>query len=506
MTISIDRPLESLKNGLSEVLRSAHGNNCGPLKDEVLDCVAKFANVAQFVSFDPNLEQRFSRVLNYDANYRFPNIDAAIGELLDSSPEHRVNIRTFKPGKLTDNPFRRLLETKSEILSSLHELGQSGFFTIVNENIDINDGGVSGVLLNGVAEFAPGDTPRCVERAEVAVLPLDEAKRLIKQVYGFTPELDHVPNLRIEFSIHPNSAGFRRTKTIIWEVQENHGVIQADVSWPNAFSRWVGDKVFGLLMADLRGFRVPFSVVLARRLPPFSFGTPTNTGMKWVRPAPAVKLPGKFDSERNLDRSMDRGKWKDPFQVLAEQDPNPEAPLISSLIIQDGVTPEWSGAIVTQADGTPKIEGRRGFGDVLMVGKAGPTQLRSSVTEAVEKLHSELTAQFGSVRVEWVYDGNDVWIVQLQQEPSLTKGDTIVPGEANVWYPFHVGDGLLERLREFIPSAKYQGAGVILVGNIGLTSHLADVLREAHIPSKRERNRNRQILLFGDPKENMKEA
>lgn len=487
----------SSQTELSNPFASGHNDQANILKDEVLDQIANASNVAQFVSFGPDLTQRFSRILGYEPNFRFPDVATAVRKLLQTSPEHKVNIRTFKPKKLMDNPFIRLVGSEHEALAHLKDLSEQGFFTLVNEDIDVNDGGVSGVLLNGIVEFAPGDTPRCVERAEVATLPLHEMKTLIERVYGFMPDLDYSTNLRVEFSIHPDKAGFHQTRTVIWEMQSNHGVVEASLSWPNAFSRWLGDKAFGLLMADIRGFRVPFSVVLARRLPPFSFGTPTHTGMKWVRPAPAVKTPGKFDSDRNVDRKGNRRKWRDPFQSLAEHDPDPTAPLISSLIIQDGVTPAWSGGAVSQTDGTPRIEGRRGFGDVLMVGTAGPTEVPPHVEQAVAKVFWELTPSFGTIRMEWVYDGEEVWLVQLQQEAGLSSGDTIVPGEPASWHYFRVSDGL-ESLRAFIPTAQKERLGIVLVGNVGLTSHLADILREARVPSKRERKSQQQLALFSE--------
>ena len=56
---------------------------------------------------------------------------------------------------------------------------------IVNESVDVNDGGVSGVSQGGLCEFAPGKTPRCVEEEEeVAALPVDLALSVFQRVYG----------------------------------------------------------------------------------------------------------------------------------------------------------------------------------------------------------------------------------------------------------------------------------------------------------------------------------
>ncbi len=129
------------------------------------------------------------------------------------------------------------------------------------------------------------------------------------------------------------------------------------------------------------------------------------------------------------------------------------------------------------------------------MGKVGATDLPVYVEEAAAKLYSELSSRFGSIRVEWVHDGKQIWIVQLQQEESLTSGDTIVPGEPATWHYFTVANNL-EELRAFIPVAQEQGAGIVLVGNVGLTSHFADILREARIPSRRERKSQRQMSFF----------
>src|SRR3989442_1567385 len=60
MSISSGCAQASLQNGLSSVLGSGHGDQLSLLKDEVLDNIASSANVAQFVSFGPDLTQRFS--------------------------------------------------------------------------------------------------------------------------------------------------------------------------------------------------------------------------------------------------------------------------------------------------------------------------------------------------------------------------------------------------------------------------------------------------------------
>ena len=58
----------------------------------------------------------------------------------------------------------------------------------------------------------------------------------------------------------------------------NMGVtLLQELDWPNRFSRFIGDKVFGLLVADLIGLDVPRATVLARRIGPFVFGRRTGS-------------------------------------------------------------------------------------------------------------------------------------------------------------------------------------------------------------------------------------
>ena len=51
----------------------------------------------------------------------------------------------------------------------MRTLAADGYFTIVNETVDTADGGVSGVVLGDIMEFAPLDTPRGVEKPGASV-------------------------------------------------------------------------------------------------------------------------------------------------------------------------------------------------------------------------------------------------------------------------------------------------------------------------------------------------
>lgn len=63
-------------------------------------------------------------------------------------------------------------DTAVEIASMLNA---EGLYIIINETVDVNDGGVSGVVFGGCVEFAPGVIPRFVRKSSdepVPALPL----------------------------------------------------------------------------------------------------------------------------------------------------------------------------------------------------------------------------------------------------------------------------------------------------------------------------------------------
>jgi hypothetical protein len=447
-------------------------------KDERLNALGKRANVAQFVSFDPRLAQRYSNVCGFKRNHKFESPAEAVQSLLSSSSERTINIRSFDPHHPQGQDFIFGLQEPEKALRELNRLSAKGLYTIINETIDVNDGGVSGVLFGNVMEFAPGETPRCVEGASFTSLPRSVGLKLLGVVYGFTPELSFPPDSRVEFSIHPRKRGAGNTHTIIWEIETvERRPRKATLRWPTAFSRMLGDKAFGLLLAHLHGFHVPRTTVLSRKLRPFSFGHATGSGTLWLRTCPQEPVPGLFPTLRG---------WSDPFKIMNEADP--EGNRIASVLVQDEVKPEYSGAVLTGRDDNPLIEGVHGTGDRLMIGSVAPSDLPRSVANAVLDVYHRARAKFGSIRMEWVYDGVATWVVQLQQEQSLSSGDVIVPGKPRVERTFVVSEGI-EKLRLLVQQIRsngdgINGVGIKVIGRVGVTSHLADILRRAQIPSR----------------------
>ena len=445
-----------------------------PLKDEQLSRLAAEANVAQFISFGPgpDLPQRHAWVRGHPPGHRFADAATAVEALLAAAPARSVNVRSFRAGAAKGGPFTYGLTRSDDVLAVLRARSIDGLHTIANETIDVDDGGVSGVALGGLVEFAPGDTPRAVERPGTVALGHDNALRLLETVYGFRPDLDAAPGERVEFSIHPLVAGFRRTHTVLWEREPAGPVALARRrAWPNAFSRFLGDKAFGLLVADLHGLPVPATTVVGRRVAPFSFGRPTGSGERWLRTCPAEPVPGRFPTQRG---------WRDPYALLAAEDP--EGTQLAAVLAQEGVRARWSGAAMPDPAGGLLVEGVEGYGDDFMLARAAPAPLPARVLNDVRRLGARATAALGPVRFEWAHDGDQAWVLQLHRATVTASATTIYPGTPARWHRFDPAQDL-DRLRDLIARVP-AGEGVELTGDVGVTSHAGDLLRRAAIPSR----------------------
>lgn len=124
----------------------------------------------------------------------------------------------------------------------------------------------------------------------------------------------------------------------------------------------------------------------------------------------------------------------------------------------------------------------KGEGEALMLGTALPEDLPQNIINDVISLYNKASEKLGVVRFEWVHDGNQVWVVQLHRGGTTTQDGVIVPGEALVWREFEIARGLpllRAELEQIGP-----GEGILIVGQMGLTSHAADVLRKSKIPAR----------------------
>lgn len=461
--------------------RQNRANESMHFKDQVLDRLAQTSNVAQFVSFSPGLtpSARFAHIRGIAPNYRFASIDKAIEALLDQCADQSVNVRSFDPQQPKAHDFIYGI-AKAEIAAlEVRRLAADGLHTIVNETIDVNDGGVSGVSYAGLLEFAPGDTPRAVEKPGTASLPRALGLKVLESVYGFRPSLDHPPEERVEFSLHPLRRGTANQHTVIWEVERAESLLlPASVTWPNRFSRFIGDKAFGLLIAAAIELPVPLTTVVSRGMAPFTFGRSTGSHEFWIRTCPREQMPGKFTTRRG---------WLDPFRLMSVEDP--EGNFIASILAQEGVDAKYSGATVAGADGQPIVEGVLGSGEDFMQGRVAPQALPSAVVGDVLASYASAAERLGAVRFEWVHDGRYAWIVQLHTGATVTEGNVIYPGSPSVEHQFPVENGL-ESLRALAAQIEGTGEGIVLVGQIGVTSHLGDILRRARIPSRVQRSRS----------------
>jgi hypothetical protein len=477
------KPLErstTLGSGVSEISAPLDDGAvvtpavAAPLKDETLSRLGDIANVAQFVSFGPGgaLPQRFSRVRGYRPDHRFVDAHEAVEKLIGSAASGSVNVRSFRAGASKGGQFTYGLRFRDEVVALLAAHGGEGLYTIVNETVDVEDGGVSGVALGGLLEFAPKDTPRSVEKPGSVAFERDIGLRLLSTVYGFLPDLDYAPYERVEFSIHPLAAGVRQTHTIVWEKEQVDFLpLIPKVAWPNAFSRFIGDKAFGLLVAHLLGLPVPLTTVVGRQVAPFRFGRSTGSGEHWIRTCPVEPVPGKFTTQRG---------WRDPFELLRQEDATGTG--VASILSQEGIRARYSGAALPDSGGGLLVEGVPGFGDEFMLARAAPSTLPATVIRDVRKIGARAEKELGAVRFEWVHDGRGAWVVQLHRATVNVTGTTIFPGEPEHWRSYDPSQGL-EELRDLIATIR-SGEGIEVAGDIGITSHVGDLLRKAAIPSR----------------------
>jgi len=450
-------------------------------KDEILDGLAQKGNVAQFISYGPNCgtDQRFLWINDVVPNTKFLSAQEAIGLLIKRSSENRVNVRSFNPEQPKGHPFVYGLTKTEDVLATIKKNASEGLYSIVNETIDVNDGGVSGVALGNVIEFTPNDTPKGVDKPGTCNLPREIGLAILESVYNFRPQIDFPKNIRVEFSIHPMRRGIRMDNTIIWELEEFSNLPTSndvDIRWPNNFSKIIGDKAFGLLVADNLGLPVPRTTVISRTVAPFTFGSDTGVSEVWIRTAPVIRTPGKFSTYKG---------WRDPFKILSEEDP--EHNKIASVLCQQSVNSVYSGSLLTDKNDLPLIEGVAGRGDLFMVGGASIEQVPIAIINKITEVFNWAFEKLGPIEMEWVFDGEKVWTVQLHKSTHVVSyGAVIVPGTPKSYIDFDVTNGL-EKLRELITTVQGTDVGIKVHGNVGVTSHYGDVLRKANIPSFVER-------------------
>ena len=444
------------------------------LKDERLNGLADRFNVARFFSVDSDVQIRFAQV-GTDL-HEGAEVSELVEHLLALVPS--VNVRTFLPnGTSRSTPFLYGVTHAGDVVDAVRKFASEGYFCLVNETIDVHDGGVSGVVDGDVVEFGPDDTPRGVEGSRFWSSHTDIADKILSVVYDMDSPLRSLGEGRIEFSLHPREVGTRKTRVVVWESGPNElpPDTRAEMRWPNAFGELVGDKTLGLLLADAIGAPVARAVVIPRRIPPFTFGRRTGKSGQWLRTAPRVQQQGRFTTVRT---------WEDPFQLVNLEDPSGAE--IAAVISQAEVPAAYSGATLRTSVGT-HVEGVAGIGDGFMLGVEEPEALPTSVVRDVVATVLRVEASLGyPISIEWAHDGDAVWIMQMHVEQNLLESidSTEIPDGG--WVEFDPLDGI-PLLAEAVAKAQDAGAGVLLTRRVGLTSHIGDLLRRSGVKFKFQR-------------------
>jgi len=454
-------------------------------KDEVLDHLACTSNVAQFVSFGPGyqLRQRFCRIIGHEPNHKFNSPEEAITALLQRAPSKKVNIRSYQPESPEGNPFIKHLDSTEKVVSEIKSLAQNRHLhTIVNEVIDESDGGVSGVCYRGLLEFAPDSTPRCVDddNTDTAILPFKTGMNILQIVYGFEPDLRGRDGARIEFSIHPKCQGWNQRHTIIWQSEQRPGKkLKIPAKWPHQFSRLLGDKVFGLVTASAAGFPVPRTTVFNRRLFPFTFGQSLGLDRQFItRTSPEIKEPGYYPTEWG---------WHDPYAILEgriltppKRDWGPPPAPLSSVLIQQIIPAVYSGRAFSMNSDRIEVKGVPGEGDSFMLGGRSHENLPKNVVRLVKELVENLKQLAGHNSIEWVYDGNAVWIVQLNNTSSVFQQNN--PGTVVEWVRFNYSKNRIEEFRKKVMELRGSGKGIKVIGKVSPLSHLGEIAEIYDVP------------------------
>jgi hypothetical protein len=170
--------------------------------------------------------------------------------------------------------------------------------------------------------------------------------------------------------------------------------------------------------------------------------------------------------------------------LLTQEDPDGKE--LASVLSQEGVRAAFSGASIGSENHEAIVEGVEGIGSSFMLGQKAAQLLPSTTIAAVRLLMDNLVRVVGgTLKIEWAYGENIVWILQMQQLDHPVRDAVVVPGEATRFRRFDVGDGI-EQFREFTAKAKAVGDGIVLVGSVGVTSHFGDILRRSGVPSRIE--------------------
>lgn len=434
---------------------------------QLLNLLDSGFNIANFVCFTPDC---------YLISSTLPNRENPIETLLKVAASRKVNIRTFTLERHNNNPFYMGLDDPKTIWDLVIELTSKGYYVIVNELIPLDDGGFSGVAMGDYVEVAPGDTPRCVEKPGVMQCSMDFLEHLIYTIYHVDLDEDEGFNShqkRVEFSFHPYKCGVLKSHIIIWESIDTKKTPDPPLfpSWPNRFSEAMGDKVFGIMVAHYFRDPVPYSFVISKTLPVFGFGCREYNSNYWSRTAPRVNTPGEYPTVRG---------FLSPFMIANVDE-------LSSMIYQNEIDGEFSGAAIYTNECEPVIiEGVPGFGDGFMMG-TNTVDLPDDVLLAVKKTVKTLSRQMGHpIKIEWVIRDSNVFILQLnllRKSGTLVKREDVVnPRFFNISH-YKDSETAWVAFNNLVKDTLTKGVNntIVVVGDVGITSHYGDLLRQNNI-------------------------
>ena len=86
----------------------------------------------------------------------------------------------------------------------------------------------------------------------------------------------------------------------------------------------------------------------------------------------------------------------------------------------------------------------------------------------------------GPAGIEWVFDGNTVWLVQLNITDSQHRH--VAFGKNIQWVEFQFGKGMLEDFRRKVIEFRGTGKGLIIIGDVSPLSHLGEIAENQNVP------------------------
>ena len=162
MVKSVARDRRAARAGLNQPA-GKRLTDTGHFKDQILDSLAQRSNVAQFVSFDPGLRQRFAWVRGFTPNTSFAAVEDAVEAILRTAVDGSVNIRTFdepatrhvQVAEMVIEKAKRLTEHKQDVvilLDSITRLARA-YNTVVPSSGKVLTGGVDANALQRPKRF-----------------------------------------------------------------------------------------------------------------------------------------------------------------------------------------------------------------------------------------------------------------------------------------------------------------------------------------------------------------